>query len=174
MPEPKRKRARKGTPKETPDGAPPASGQAGGAARFRPLYRQERFADGSVRAVRRVARPEREKGQALADFFGVPQGLAVDANVRSMDAILGELLEKLNVSGAEFAPEVLADAWLKAVGPFLATQAELLSIAKQRARIRTAHPAVRYELTRLKPQILRVLNETLGHGAVKTVQIIHG
>ncbi len=140
----------------------------------RSLFHEERFSDGSVRAVRNISRSERERGQVLADFYGVPEQLSPDAHIRTMDALLGELLEKMDVSVAGFAPEVLADAWLKAVGPFLATQAELLSIARQRARIRTAHPAVRYELMRLKPQIIRVLNATLGQGSVKSVQVIHG
>lgn len=157
------------SPSEPLPGASPSGG-----VRPRALYREVRWEDGSLRAERYVPRAERERGQALADFYGVPGQLSPEANVRSMDALLGEVLERMEVSVADFAPEVLADAWLQAVGPFLATQAELLSIARQRARIRTAHPAVRYELMRLKPHIIRALNASLGEGVVRSVQIIHG
>lgn len=138
------------------------------------LYHEERFPDGSTRAVRCISRQERERAQALSDFYGVQGQLSVDENVRSMAAILGDLLEKMELCASEFAPEALAGAWLKAVGPFLASQAELLSISGQRARIRTSHPAVRYELSRIKPQIISALNEALGKGCVKSVQVIHG
>lgn len=126
------------------------------------------------RPARYMSRGERESGQAFSDFFGILPELSADANVRSMDAILAALVEKMDISVAEHAPEVLADAWRKAAGEFLATRAELISIANKQARIRTAHPAVRFELSRRKTQIIHLLNSTLGADTVKTVQIIHG
>lgn len=130
--------------------------------------------DGSRRLARHQSRGERENSQAFSDFFGILPELAADANVRSMEAILASLVEKMDISVAEHAPEVLADAWRKAAGEFLASRAELISIAKRQARIRTAHPAVRYELAQRKNQIIRILNSVLGADTVKTVQIIHG
>lgn len=138
------------------------------------LYHEEFFPDGSLRPVRNVNRREREQGQALSDFFGVQPQLSPAANVRSMESVLASLISKMDISVAEHAPEVLADAWLHAVGPFLSTRAELLSIARKQARIRTSHPAVRYELMRQKSGIIRALNATLGEGCVTSVQIVHG
>lgn len=138
------------------------------------LYHEEMFSDGSVRPVRNMSRSERESGQALSDFFGVAPGLSPAANVRTMESVLASLVSKMDISLAEHAPEVLAEAWQRAVGPFLATRAELLSIANKQARIRTSHPAVRFELMRQKAGIIRALNATLGEGCVKNVQIVHG
>ncbi len=138
------------------------------------LYHEEVFPDGSTRPVRNMSRSERESGQALSDFFGVSPQLNPAANVRTMESVLASLISKLDISVAEHAPEVLAEAWLRAVGPFLATKAELLSIANKQARIRTSHPAVRYELTRQKAGIIRSLNAVLGEGCVTSVVIVHG
>lgn len=138
------------------------------------LYHEELFPDGSVRPVRNSTRAERESGQAMADFFGVQPQLNPSANVRNMESVLAALISKMDVSLAEHAPEVLSEAWQHAVGPFLSTKAELLSIARKQARIRTSHPAVRFELMRQKAQIIRALNAALGEGSVKTVQIVHG
>ena len=137
-------------------------------------YCEMRAEDGTLRPARFMSRGEREKGQVVSDFFGILPAMSLDANVRGVDSVLVSLLEKLDISAAEFAPEVLADAWRKAAGNFLSTRAELLTIADKKARIRTAHPAVRYELNQRKSQIIKALNAVLGEGCVTGVQIIHG
>ena len=48
----------------------------------------------------------------------------------------------------------------------------LLSVERGLARIRAAHPAARYELTRLKPRIIAALNRILGEGCVERVRIV--
>lgn len=140
----------------------------------RPLYRNESFADGSVRPVRVASMHEAQRAQALADFYGVAPGLPVRANLRDMDSILAELVTKLNIREADFAPDILNAAWLKAVGSFLATQAQLISVDNKTAVVRTVHPAVRFELQRLRPQIIRALNAALGESCVRSVRITHG
>lgn len=137
-------------------------------------FHRERFGDGSERAVRNMQREERERGQALSDFFGCPPVLSPQANVRTMDSILAEIAGQLKLSEANVAPELLSEAWQKAVGTFLASQSELVSLVRGTATIRVLHPAVRYELQRLKPQIVRVANGVLGEGSVRTVRLIHG
>lgn len=144
------------------------------AAELRPLYRNETFADGSVRPVRVESTQEVQRAQAMADFFGAAPGLPVRANLRDIDSILAELVTKLDIREADFAPEILNSAWQKAVGSFLATQAQLISVDKKTAVVRTAHPAVRFELQRLRPQIIRALNASLGESCVRTVRITHG
>ncbi len=148
--------------------------RAPAAKRELPRFRMVSYADGSLRPVRCERRSAGERAQALADWMGAAPALSPSAHVRSMDSLLGEVLEGLQLEEAELAPEVLGAAWQRAVGSFLANQAELMSVAGGKACIRTNHPAVRFELGRLKPQILRVLNAELGEGSVKTVRIVHG
>ena len=139
-----------------------------------PRYCEMRAEDGSLRPARYMSRAEREQGQMMSDFYGILPAMSVDSNVRGIDAVLVSLVEKLGVTAAEFAPEVLAEAWRKAAGEFLSCRAELLTIADGKARIRTAHPAVRYELNQRKAQLIKILNAVLGEGCVKGVQIVHG
>ncbi len=137
-------------------------------------FRMVSYADGSLRPVRCVQRSADERAQAMADWMGAAPALSPAAHMRSMESLLSEVVEGLQLEEAELAPEVLAAAWQRAVGPSLATHTELLSVSGGRAGIRTNHPLVRAELMRLKPQILRVLNAELGEGSVRTVRIMHG
>lgn len=148
---------------------PPRLGQ-GRCSRFRWMT----YADGSVRAVRLGRREDSFIGQVRADFFGIGDDLSVKANIRSMESLLAEIAEGLDWNEESPAPEVLADIWLKAVGDFLAEQSELVSVSRRSARIRTRHPAVRFELNRLKPQLLSRLNRLLGEGSVERICVIHG
>ncbi len=168
MAAPRRRTGRNAKPEVDP------STLAVGRKRSTPRFRMVRYPDGSERAVRCARSGEGARMQALADWLGDGPALSPRANVRTMDSLLAEVVESLQLEEQALAPEVLAAAWLRAVGPFLSTQAELVSVARGTARIRTGHPAVRFELNRLKPQIIRVLNKELGEGSVKAVAIVHG
>ncbi len=137
-----------------------------------PRYHMVPYPDGTMRPERSVRRTDAERNQAWEDWLGAAPALSERANVRSMDSLLSEVLENMHLETATQAPEVLAAAWERAVGAFLVTQAELVSVSKGTARIRAGHPAVRFELGRRKPQIMRVLNAELGEGSVKAVRIV--
>lgn len=166
-----------GRRKKKDSSAVSSKGEAGdGQSQKRPATRftMRLYPDRSMRPERVRTRAQSDKDQMMADYMGAPRELSPNANMRTMDSILAEILEDLDLQDAEFAPQVLADAWLKAVGPFLASMSELQSIARQKARISTTHPAVKFELQRMRVKIAQVLNATLGEGSVRYVQIVHG
>ena len=168
MPPPRKNRTRKAVA-EAAAVAPSARYKSAAEA---PRYCEMRAEDGSVRPARFMGREEREKGQVFSDFYGILPELSLEANVRTASSVLVSLVEKLGISASEFAPSVLADAWRQAAGDFLSTRAELLTIADKKARIRTSHPAVRYELNRRKLHLIHALNVVLGEGCVTGVQIL--
>lgn len=156
--------------KKEPEAVPPA---ALPVARPRKRFYMQKMPDGvgeravRVRSVRKGARD-----QAFADFFCGGSELPVTSNQRSMESLLGELLSEWDLHEESMAPELLAQAWTEAVGPALASVSSLVSVAKGRARIMVNHPTVRYEVTRLKPQIVPALNRILGAGNVKSLTIV--
>lgn len=142
-------------------------------ARSRKRFYMQKMADGiGERAVRVRSSRRGAKDQALADFFGSGSALPTSSNQRSMESLLGELLSEWDLHEESLAPELLAQAWTAAVGPALASVSSLVSVAKGRARIMVNHPTVRYEVTRLKPQIVPALNRILGAGNVKSLTIV--
>lgn len=136
-----------------------------------PRFFMQRLGDGAERAVRYRSRPDGCRDQALADFFGSGPELDLRSNVRTMDSLLAEVMQDMNLEDS-LAPEILADAWKKAAGNALFSMSELLSVADGIACIRVGHPTVRYELTRLKVRIIAALNSELGDGSVRFVRFI--
>ncbi len=133
-------------------------------------FYMQKMPDGvGERAVRVGSSRSGARAQALADFFGSGTVLRPESNQRSMESLLGELLTELDLQEDTLAPELLADAWRQAVGPALADVSVLAGVAKGRARILVKHPTVRYEITRMKPQIIRALNHALGAGCVRSL-----
>lgn len=136
-------------------------------------FYMQKMPDGvGERAVRIDSFRSGVRAQAMADFFGSSNVQRPDRNQRSMESLLGELLSELNLEEDTMAPELLAEAWLKAVGPALADVSSLVGVARGYARISVKHPAVRYEITRLKTQIIRALNHSFGQGGVKHLQLV--
>ena len=137
-------------------------------------FRMVRFEDGSERAVRCESLKRRFNGRALSDFYGVPPRLSLRANMRSVDSVLGELLSGMNLKVAELAPELLEEAWLRAAGPVLGPQAELVSVVKGVATLRTLHPLVHREILTLRQVLVQALNRELGEGAVRSIRVRFG
>ena len=141
-------------------------------AKPRKRFYMQKMPDGiGERAVRVSSTRSGARAQAMADFFGSGSELHSSSNQRSMESLLGELLSELDVQEDTLAPELLAEAWENAVGPALASVSSLVSVGKGRARIMVKHPTVRYEITRLRPQIIKALNRTLGAGTVRFLDI---
>lgn len=156
--------------KDAPEEVSPPTSLPGRKPRKR--FYMQKMPDGvGERAVRAGSLRSGAREQTVADFFGSGSTLPVSANQRSMESLLGELLSELDLQEESLAPELLADAWMQAVGAALASVSKLAGVARGRARISVSHPAVRYEITRLKPQIIRALNKTLGMGSVKSLII---
>ncbi|MGN0836585.1 MAG: DUF721 domain-containing protein [Akkermansia sp.] len=134
--------------------------------------RPQRMADGSLRVERWRSRARGERDQAEADFYGAGPELPTGCHLRDMRSLLGEVLAALPLEEESFSAEILAEAWERAAGIALAQMTALLSVERGMARIRAAHPAARYELTRLKPRIIVALNRILGEGCVERVRIV--
>jgi hypothetical protein len=123
------------------------------------------------RAVRVRSARTGARDQVMADFFCCGTETGASRNQRSMESLLGELLSELNLEEESMGPEILAQAWREAVGGALAAVSSLQSVMRGTARIAVNHPTVRYEITRLKPQIMKALNRTFGAGSVKKIVI---
>ena len=135
-------------------------------------FYMQKMPDGvGERAVRTCSTRTAAREQAIADYFGSGTVLSPSSNQRSMESLLGEILSDLDLQEENLAPELLVNAWQGAVGEALAAVSSLQNVAKGRARISVNHPTVRYEITRLKPQIIRALNRTLGAGSVRSIVI---
>lgn len=141
--------------------------------KFKRRFAMQRYPDGSYRAVRLKSSFVEERDQSLSDFYGEQPALSIGANVRSMDAILGEISSNLKLEENEgIAPELLAAAWAECMGDFLGSQASLVSLSHGRAQLRCTHPAVRYELTKHKRKIIKFLNARFGEDCVKKLYIL--
>jgi len=140
--------------------------------RYPRRFAMQRYPDGSYRAVRLKNAFVMERDQSLSDFYGEQPALSIAANVRSMDAILGEISSYLKLKDNEgIAPELLATAWRECMGDFIGSQASLVSLSHGRAQLRCSHPAVRYELNKHKRKIINFLNARFGENCVKKLYI---
>lgn len=136
--------------------------------------RKRFFIDRDDRAVRYSSKTERDREQAMIDFFGAQPILSLRANMRSMDSILSEITSTLPQEDDTLSPEVLRAGWERAAGAFISSQAELLSIVKGTATIRTSQPAIRYELTRQKNTLIAKLCAEFGGESITGIRILHG
>ena len=85
-----------------------------------------------------------------------------------------ELLSSMDLKVAELAPEVLEEAWRRAAGPVLGPRAQLVSVVKGVATLRTMHPLVHREIVMLRAALMQALNRELGEGSVSSIRVQRG
>ncbi len=130
-----------------------------------------RYPDDTLRPVRHVSRRAGMRHQAEADMFGDVALLSTGANMRDITSILTEVVSRMDLQEAQFAPEFLAGVWQQAVGDFVASQSTLVSLRDGCATIRAPHPTVCFELRRQRQGLIRTLNEAMGENCVRTVNV---
>lgn len=157
-------------PRKKKSAAPAAD--AAPRSRKLPRFRMVKGEDGVAHAERTRTLAQGARDQALADYLCACPELKVTANMRSVQSLLGEVLEAMQLEEETIRPEILASIWKKAVGDSLAAFTELQSVSKHTARVWVNHPAVRYELMRLTPKLIQALNAELGDGCVKKLKIV--
>lgn len=162
-----RGRRARSSPREEEPVALPKIGKKGRA----PRYGLVRYPDDTLRPVRYSTKSAGLRRQAEADLYGDVAPLSTGANMRDMASILTEVVSRLSLTQAEFAPEFLEQAWRNAVGDCIASQSQLLSLTNGCAHIRARHPMVCFELRRQRAQLIRSLNEAFGEGCVRSVKI---
>ena len=110
-----------------------------------------------------LSRDEQEVRQALADWFQISPATSETRNLHTAESLLGDILSKLPLDGDGMDPELLRAGWLKAAGPFLGQQSNLLSIVKG--------PAMRYHLQQWQGALLGKLKDQFGKDAVHSIRI---
>lgn len=109
--------------------------------------------------------------QALADWFQISPATSETRNLHTAESLLGDILSKLPLDGDGMDPELLRAGWLKAAGPFLGQQSNLLSIVKGVATIQVLQPAMRYHLQQWQGALLGKLKDQFGKDAVHSIRI---
>ena len=118
-----------------------------------------------------LSRDEQEVRQALADWFQISPATSETRNLHTAESLLGDILSRLPLDGDGMDPELLRAGWLKAAGPFLGQQSNLLSIVKGVATIQVLQPAMRYHLQQWQGALLGKLKDQFGKDAVHSIRI---
>ena len=92
-------------------------------------------------------------------------------DLHTAESLLGDILSRLPLDGDGMDPELLREGWLKAAGPFLGQQSNLLSIVKGVATIQVLQPAMRYHLQQWQGALLGKLKDQFGKDAVHSIRI---
>lgn len=107
----------------------------------------------------------------MADWFQISPATSETRNLHTAESLLGDILSRLPLDGDGMDPELLRAGWLKAAGPFLGQQSNLLSIVKGVATIQVLQPAMRYHLQQWQGALLGKLKDQFGKDAVHSIRI---
>ncbi len=127
-----------------------------------------------VRAERILTLREQLQAQAHDDWYGILPELNDRANICSLDALLSDFLNSLPTARESAAPAVLKEGWTRAVGDFIASHSELISLSGGTAVVCTTQPSIRYELERMKKPLIGALQREFGATTVTHMTVKMG
>ncbi len=114
--------------------------------------------------------PDRSLGsKVLSEWRGYREPRKVFDRVQPVGALLGKLVQTLGLGERVREGEVLA-AWKAIVGDFIAANSMPDRLRDGVLYVRVLQPTIRFELERLRPQMLVKLKERFGARVVREVR----
>ena len=111
--------------------------------------------------------------KTLAEWRGYREPRAVLDRVQPVGALLAKTMQTLGLSDRVREGEVLA-AWKDIVGDFIAMNSLPDRLKEGVLYVRVLQPTIRFELERLRPQMLAKLKERFGVRTVREVRFLLG
>ena len=118
--------------------------------------------------------PNRTLGsKVLAEWRGYREPRPVLDRVQPVGALLAKTMAALGLSDRMREGEVLA-AWQGIVGDFIAANSRPDRLKEGVLYVRVLQPTIRFELERLRPQMIGKLKERFGARTVREVRFLLG
>lgn len=121
---------------------------------------------------RKFTRAQMERELALQDWYEAASVLPETANIRSLDALISQVVSTLPLKLESLSVEALAEGWRRAAGDFVANYAELYSIINGIATIHVQQPSLRYQLIQCQRQLLIKLQAEFNTETIRSLKIL--
>ncbi len=107
--------------------------------------------------------------KVLAEWRGLPSDLPRPDRALPMGDLLPKVMQKLGLKERLHESEVRS-AWVGLVGDFNARHSQPVSLRDGLLHVQVLQPALRYELERTKPEILRKLKQRFGARVIRDLR----
>lgn len=110
--------------------------------------------------------------RVLRDWRGCDEPLDLKKGVHRASDFLEEVM---NAAGAStgIQEEKLRLAWKEIAGNFISSHTEPVSVRQGELLLRVSQPALRFQLERMKPELLARIHQTFGT-AIQAIRFTHG
>lgn len=111
--------------------------------------------------------------RVISEWRGCEEPWDLNKGLHKPDEFIQSLLES---TGADqgIHEESLRNSWNDLVGGFVASQTQPVSLKHGLLLIRVTQPALRFQLDRMKPDLISRLSSILGKDLVQTIRFTHG
>ncbi len=108
----------------------------------------------------------------LREWRGCDEPLDLKKGLHHPSEFLEEILESAGVESG-IKEEKLRTTWAQVAGEFIASHTEPVSIRNGELLLRVSQPALRFQLERMKPDLLHRVRQALGD-SIRNIRFSHG
>lgn len=112
-------------------------------------------------------------GRVLAEWRGYREPRGVMDRVQPVSSLIGKTMQALGLGDRVREGEILG-AWKEVVGDFIASHSLPDRLRDGVLYVRVLQPTIRFELERLRPQMVAKLKEKFGARSVREVRLMLG
>ncbi|MBA3960943.1 MAG: DUF721 domain-containing protein [Chthoniobacterales bacterium] len=105
----------------------------------------------------------------LAEWRGLPNDLPRPDRAQALADLMPKVMQKLGLK-ERFQEKEVRGAWQALVGEFIAAHSQPISLRDGTLHVHVLQPALRYELERTKPEILRKLKQRFGARTIRELR----
>ena len=128
---------------------------------------------GSFRRPKKRPKISGTSTRVLREWRGYDEALDLNEGVHSPQEFIHSILEQ--AGAAEGVQEdQLRSVWKQLAGDFIAAYTDPVSIKHRELVLRVSQPALRFQLERMKPELLARIHNHFGNDTIRSIRFTHG
>ena len=128
---------------------------------------------GQPRRPSQRPKPSGASTRIIREWRGYDEALDLNEGLHRPQEFIQSILESAGAIEGLQEDQVRA-AWKELAGDFIASHTDPVSVKQGELVLRVSQPALRFQLERMKPELLTRIREHLGPESIKSIHFTHG
>jgi hypothetical protein len=117
--------------------------------------------------------PSERSARIIREWRGCDEPVDFERGLSRPSDFIHSILEAAGAADGLHEDQLKA-SWNELAGEFIASQTDPVSVKQGELLLRVSQPALRFQLERMKPQLIARMRAALGHDVIQSIRFTHG
>ena len=128
---------------------------------------------GSPRRAKKRPKISGASSRVLREWRGYDEALDLNEGLHQPAEFIQSILEMAGAAEG-LQEDKIRSAWKELAGDFIASHTDPVSVKNRELVLRVSQPALRFQLERMKPELLSRIRNHFGPDSIQSIRFTHG